>query len=94
MDGDFGIRVARHEVLAAGGRQGSRKRVGQLVEDGLTPDEHIEQALRVEHPFLRGDCPSKAISWASSEPRPAPQDLIVFREEVCQVPTESAREGD
>ena len=45
-------RMARHADLSASGRQGSRKRVGQLIPDGLEPDEHVAASLALEHPFM------------------------------------------
>ena len=78
--GGFG----RNQDLAAGGRQGSRKRPGQLIEDGLLPQEHIERALETPHPFVSTLGSTETVRLALRGPMPAAEKLISWRRQVCE----------
>ena len=47
-------RLPRYADLAAGGLQGSRHRLQQLIPDGLSPSEHLRSALNTRNPYVDG----------------------------------------
>eukprot|EP00973_Karenia_brevis_P031061 4284745-Karenia_brevis.AAC.1 len=46
------------------GSQPSTGDLPQLVPDGLTPDEHLNEALGLQHPFLIQRPPTEAVRYA------------------------------
>jgi len=81
-DAEADRRKKRHFDLAAGGRQGSRKRPEQLIIDGLDPDEHVRRALDLEHPYLTMEASTSAVNLALAGPDLAAEKLIEWRGEV------------
>ena len=92
LDAAVQSRLMRHADLVAGGRQGSRKRPGQLIEDGLTPEAHITKALALSHPFLGDGASTEAVKTALAGPEWEANEMILWREEVCQALTSLSRE--
>jgi len=82
MDAEADHRMKRHFDLAAGGRQGSRKRPEQLVIDGLDPDEHVRRALNLKHPYLAMETSTYAVNLALSGPNLSAERLIEWRGQV------------
>jgi len=81
-DAEADRRKKRHFDLAAGGRQGSRKRPEQLILDGLDPDEHVRRALDLEHPYLTMEASTSAVNLALAGPDLAAEKLIEWCGEV------------
>ena len=83
-------KIARRQgILSSGGRQSARNRTGQLIEDGLKPDDHVARALALEHPFTHGEAPSAAVESALDQPM-TEHDLITYRRQVCEALEELA----
>jgi len=82
IDAEANRRRNRHSDLAASGRQGSRKRPGQLIIDGLEPHEHVRQALDLKHPFITMEASTQAVNLALGGREMTTGEVIEWRGKV------------
>ena len=54
----------RNFEIIAGGIQPTRHNFPQLIEDGLHPNEHLERALKLEHPYCNAEATKKCVTAA------------------------------
>ena len=82
-------RVLRNEDVVAAGLQTSHHRFPQLIEDGLSPEAHLQRALKLDHPIATA-IPStpavqNALEWGLRCP-----NLPFARNVVCEILQELA----
>ena len=64
-DGQSGC--PRNSDIMASAMQPTRNKFPQLIEDGLTPKDHLDRALNLEHPFVNAEPPTdhvkNSLAW-------------------------------
>ena len=60
-------------------------RFPQLIPDGLTPQEHLQEALLVQHPCAVAEPSTKAVKMALQWCDGSERSLVHRRERVCKV---------
>ena len=81
----------RQGDVIASGKQVSRKRPAQLIPPGLSPDEHLDHALELRHPFLEVQRSTSAVTCAITNDVIPLNNVNEFRSEVVECLTQLAK---
>ena len=86
----FDVRVQREGPapraynVQAGGLQAARHRIPQLIPDGLSPDQHLSEALSLSHPYLARGASTDAVRLALEWSLMGHNELVARRRAVIE----------